>query len=50
LRPAKARCDKPNVVRREIEDATAGDGFVVDTEETRVGGKWRKRSRRVPVQ
>jgi hypothetical protein len=41
---------KPNVVRREIEDATAGDGFVVDTEETRVGGKWRKRSRRVPVQ
>jgi hypothetical protein len=40
---------KPRVVQRWTEDATGGDGMVLLTEETLVGGRWRKSQRRVPA-
>ena len=38
---------RPRVVERVTEDALRGDGFVVVTEERRVGGRWHKTVRRV---
>ncbi len=38
----------PRVVERVTEDGTGSDGFVVVTEERRVGGRWHKETRRVP--
>ena len=41
---------EPLVLARFTEDATAGDGFAVVTEERLVGGRWRKTKRRVAAQ